>query len=99
MAAHKGHVKAGGRQVGTPNKVTSGIKELARVHGPAVIERLVELARDPSGAVAVAACRELLDRGYGKSPQPHDGDGEGGAIKTEARIIFSGELAQLDEGL
>jgi hypothetical protein len=30
--------------------------------------------------VAVAACRELLDRGYGKAPQPHDGDGQGGAI-------------------
>lgn len=32
------------------------------------------------GAVAVAACRELLDRGYGKAPQPHDGDGEGGPV-------------------
>lgn len=80
MAAHKGHVKAGGRAKGTLNKATSGIKELARVHGPDVIERLVKLSGDPSGAVAVAACRELLDRGYGKAPQPHDGDGEGGPM-------------------
>lgn len=76
-----GHVKAGGRAKGTPNKATVEIKELARVHGPAIIERLVELAGDPSGAVAVSASRELLDRGYGKAPQPHDGDGQGGAIK------------------
>lgn len=27
MAAHKGHVKAGGRQKGTPNKATATVKE------------------------------------------------------------------------
>jgi hypothetical protein len=81
MGAHKGSAKVGGRKAGTPNKATLEIKELARVHGPTAIERLVKLSRDPSGAVAVAACRELLDRGYGKAPQPHDGDGQGGAIK------------------
>ena len=27
MAAHKGHVKAGGRKAGTPNKITTSIKE------------------------------------------------------------------------
>jgi hypothetical protein len=73
--------KTGGRVAGTPNHATAEIKELARVHGPAVIARLVTLTRDPSGAVAVAASRELLDRGYGKAPQPHDGDGAGGPIK------------------
>jgi hypothetical protein len=73
--------KTGGRNAGTPNKATLEIKELARIHGPAVIERLVQLSRDPSGAVAVSASRELLDRGYGKAPQPHDGDGQGAPIK------------------
>jgi hypothetical protein len=79
--AQPGHGKMGGRQAGTPNHATVEIKELARVHGPAVIARLVELSRDPSGAVAVSASRELLDRGYGKAPQPHDGDGQGGPMK------------------
>ncbi len=77
----RGGPKTGGRVPGSQNKVTLEIRELARVHGPAVISGLVKLARDPSGAVAVAASRELLDRGYGKAPQPHDGDGQGGAIK------------------
>lgn len=120
MAAHKGHVKAGGRAKGTLNKVTSDIKELARVHGPAAIERLAELAfgdvipesaavdqlRDMVGdgvkpseiakfarsafaikseGTCTAAIRELLDRGYGKAPQPHDGDGQGGAMTLIVR--------------
>ncbi len=82
MAAPKGHARyGGGRAKGVPNKVTFELKELARVHGPAGVERLRQLMHDPSGAVAVAAVRELFDRGYGKAPQPHDGDGQGGAIK------------------
>ena len=80
MAAHKGCAKTGGRAKGTPNHATADIRELARVHGPAVIQRLVALSHNPSGAVAVAASRELLDRGYGKAPQPHDGDGQGGPV-------------------
>ena len=83
-----GHPKAGGRAKGTPNKATLEIKELARVHGPEVIARLVTLTRDPSGAVAVSASRELLDRGYGKAPQPQDGDGQGGPITVKHIISW-----------
>jgi hypothetical protein len=117
MAAPKGHARYGdGRPKGVPNKATLEIKELARVHGPACIERLAELAfavtpceaqavdelrrmvkanaatfeivryartalATRSDATVVAAIKELVDRGYGKAPQPHDGDGQGGAIK------------------
>jgi hypothetical protein len=112
----KGQPRTGGRQVGTPNKATLEIKELARVHGPAGIARLAELAFETppveraavnelrrmfaakaapfeiaryarnafqarSDATCVAAIKELFDRGYGKAPQPHDGDGQGGAIR------------------
>ncbi len=71
--------KTGGRKAGTPNKATAEIRELAMLHGPAAIRRLVLLMRGP-GPVAVAACRELLDRGYGKSPRPIDGDGHDGPV-------------------
>ncbi len=80
MAAHKGCAKTGGRLAGVPNKATFEIKALAREHGPAGIARLVQLMHDPSGAVAVAAIKELFDRGYGKAIQPHDGDGQGGPV-------------------
>ena len=99
MGGVKGHPKAGGRAKGTPNKVTLEIKELARVHGPSIIEGLVRLARDPSGAVAVAASRELLDRGYGKPTQPIAGSADGAPIQTKQMIIFSGVLAEHDKNV
>ena len=37
-------------------------------------------------AARVAASTALLDRGWGKPAQPHDGDGEGGAIQHEHRF-------------
>ena len=37
-------------------------------------------ANDKSGAVRVAAIRELFDRGHGRCPQPIDGDRLGGPI-------------------
>lgn len=60
-----GHVaNPGGRP-----KVAGKVRELARGHGPDAIARLVELMGDEDGRVAVAACRELLDRGYGRPHQ------------------------------
>lgn len=111
-----GHPKAGGRVKGTPNHATVEVKQLARVHGPAAIERLAEIAfgtifneteavktlsqmisdkvntqdiarfarqtfASRPDITCVAAIKELLDRGYGRAPQPIDGDGEGGPIK------------------
>src|SRR4051794_23425839 len=65
--------KTGGRQRGTPNRATADIKALARVHGPAAIAELARMSgvTDAPGAqteaARIAALRELLDRGYGKS--------------------------------
>ncbi len=42
------------------------IRELAREHGPAAIARLAELMRSDDGVIAIAACRELLNRGWGR---------------------------------
>jgi hypothetical protein len=67
--------KTGGRKKGTPNKVTAEIRLLAQLEGPATIARLVKLRGHKNGAIAVAACRELLDRGYGKATQPISGEG------------------------
>jgi hypothetical protein len=71
-----------GRPKGVPNKVTADVKLLARQHGPAVIERLFFLAFNAQAEAAqIAAGKELLDRGYGKSVQPQSGpDGESNPI-------------------
>jgi hypothetical protein len=37
-------------------------------------------------AARVAAANSILDRGWGKPAQPHDGDGDGGAIELIHRI-------------
>lgn len=75
-----------GRPKGVPNKATADIKALAQVHGPAVIAKLAAMAGiTGDGAenegTRVAAMKELLDRGYGKSVQPQSGpDGESNPV-------------------
>ena len=61
--------KTGGRQPGSLNKITADIRELAGQHGPAVIAELARLATGADSEQArVSACKEVLDRAYGKSP-------------------------------
>jgi hypothetical protein len=66
MGAPKGHPRFGGRKPGVPNKVTAEVRDLARVHGPAVLEELARLALESeSDQARVAAAKEILDRAYG----------------------------------
>jgi hypothetical protein len=65
--------RRGGRQAGTPNKATADIKALAQVHGAKAVKELARLAVEAeSESARVAAIKELLDRGYGKSAQKVD---------------------------
>jgi hypothetical protein len=82
-----------GRPRGAVNKATADVRLLARSHGPAAIAELVRLSTKAcSEGVRVAAIKELLDRGYGKSPQPLTGDGGEGAIIVEI-VRFGGEAS------
>lgn len=83
-------------QSGNPSgrpKVVGALRDLARAHAEEGINTLVAIMNDDATppAARVAAVKELLDRGFGKAPQPMDGDGEGGAIKViqtiERRIV------------
>lgn len=68
MAKPKGSPKSGGRQKGTPNKATAEIKDLARSFAPEAMAELARLARSATSEQArVAAIKEILDRGYGRS--------------------------------
>jgi len=83
--------KTGGRQKGTPNKVTADIKAIAQSFGEEAIKHLVEIARDGEAAPAarVAAVKEILDRGYGKAKQLLEHTGEdGGAIVTKIERVI-----------
>ena len=48
------------------------IKALAREHGPAAIQKLVEHLEGADGKLSHAAAIALLDRGYGKPSQSMD---------------------------
>ncbi len=65
----KGMPKTGGRQKGSLNKATKDVKEAAAEHGPAAIKRVAELMESSIEQVSLAACREILDRAYGKATQ------------------------------
>lgn len=57
-----------GRKKGTPNKITADIKALAQEHGATAITILATiLTTAESDQAKIAAAKELLDRGYGKS--------------------------------
>ena len=66
----KGQKKLGGRVKGTPNKVTAEIKAMAAEYAPDALMELARLSVDADNEqTRVAACKEILDRAYGKAPQ------------------------------
>lgn len=67
--------RIGGRQKGTPNKATAEIKAAAQEYGPKALKRLAHLMMNAESEQAqVSACREILDRGYGKPAQHNTND-------------------------
>ena len=84
--------KTGGRVKGTPNKSTDEIKALAQQHGPKALERLIWLAENADNqATQVSACKEILDRGYGKPIQQTQSLNSEGQVQEE---ISNLELAR-----
>lgn len=63
-------------------KTPTDIRSLARSHTEAAINCLVGILHNSTSDPAkVSAANALLDRGWGKAPQPVDGDGEGGPVQ------------------
>ena len=78
------HTKVGGRKKGTPKRATADIKQLAHKHGPEAIAELARLAKHAlSEQARVTACRDLLDRAYGKASQ---------ALQSQVEVGASSEL-------
>src|SRR5262249_42748517 len=59
-------------------RVVAELRDLARQHTPDALRRLLELVHSKNEQVALAAVRELLDRGYGRAVQAVD--------KTERKL-------------
>ena len=89
MAAHKGQKKTGGRQKGTPNKATAGLKAAFQKHEKELVEGLLALVESMDEHVRIKAIQACFDRGWGKPAQSVTGaDGEGPAIVEIRRIII-----------
>ena len=73
IKSHGGKRPGSGRPLGSSNKLTRPLKELAALHSEDCIAVLVEL-RDHAEAehVRLAAANALLDRGYGRPRQAID---------------------------
>ena len=95
--------RRGGRQKGTPNKVTLEIRDLARSYGPAAIAELARLAGLSKAAgsenesTRVMAIKELIDRGYGKATQVIAGSDELPPVKLEHGIAGQRVKSMLDQ--
>lgn len=62
-----------GNPGGRPKAVVE-VQNLAREHTTAALERLATIARESDNESAVvAACKELLDRAWGRAPQKIEG--------------------------
>lgn len=83
--------RRGGRQAGTPNKVTATLKEYAEPFTTEAIDGLVTLARSAKtpASARVAAWREVLDRGVGKPHQALTVDQPQEVIPTKVNFIFT----------
>ena len=71
--------RRGGREKGTPNRATSEIRVAAQLHADDALRELARIMKHGESETArIAACKEILDRAYGKSPQAVTGqNGEG----------------------
>ncbi len=67
--------------------MSAEIKAAAQKHGQAAIDRLVALMNSDDERVSVAACREILDRAYGKPTQGVEVGGELAITKIETVIV------------
>jgi hypothetical protein len=67
---HGGKRPGAGRPIGSHNKVTNDIAQLARSYVPAAVVELGRLMlHAESESARVAAIKEIFDRAYGKSVQ------------------------------
>jgi len=66
------------------------VRELARQYTAEAIATLASVMADGSGPAKVAAVKELLDRGWGKSAQPITGEGGEGSVQLGVTLNVVG---------
>lgn len=84
-----------GRPKGSLTAASLNIAVVARQHGPEAINTLYKIMMNgENDANRIAAAKELLDRGYGKAPQPlagYDAEQQKLLSAIEVRIVAHSE--------
>lgn len=103
MAGTGGKREGAGRPKGAPNKATAEIKALAQEYGHKAILSLAQMSglvhgHSPadSETARIAAIKELLDRGYGKSAQAITG-ADGGKLAVLIEVVTGVPRAEDDD--
>jgi hypothetical protein len=83
--------KYGGRKKGSVNKTTAEIRERAQEHADKALARLIYLVEHgTTEAAQISACKELLDRGYGRSVQQTQSLNPEGQARWVAHLLNKG---------
>lgn len=87
-----------GNPSGRP-KIVGQVRELAQAQTEMAIKTLTSIAKGTKNPAAarVSAATTLLDRGWGKSPQPVGGSDELPPIKSE-KVLSEAELIAIASG-
>lgn len=92
--------RRGGRQKGVPNKVGRDVRDLARQYTAEAIRTLATIMKNGESEQARAmAADKLLDRGWGKAPQAHTGEGGEGPVQAHLTISWLTEAEAKARGL
>jgi hypothetical protein len=84
--------RRGGRQKGTPNRITADIKALAQEYGADAIKTIVGIMHTSENDTArLSAAKELIDRGYGKASQAVEVNGEVGLVVQVVKFAGDSE--------
>ena len=68
MAERGGRREGSGRKVGSPNRATAEVRDLALDYGPAAVAELARLFREAKNETArIAACNSIIERAYGRA--------------------------------
>ncbi len=85
MSGSKPGERRGGRQKGTPNRVTAELKLAFQKHGDELVKALLKLAKSTDEKVQLGAIKECLDRGWGRPAQAV----QVGADPDSVPVVFS----------
>ncbi len=77
MPGSKPGERRGGRQKGTPNRVTTELKAAIQKHGDELVGALLALTKSDDERVRLGAIQAALDRGWGRPAQMVDANVQG----------------------